>query len=138
MLSQNQNTTDLEKALVHAHSIHKKPEITLYGCTSHRRLDHTQAALRWLTKDPSIRLLASPLQSIVFVDDKLLLPNPDRLNWRVSIIPYTKTATVNLTGMEWSGKQIVLNETRSAISNRTIGYTPSIRVTKGSVLVFIG
>lgn len=134
----DQNSTDLEKALRHAHTLADNVEITLYGFTSGQRLDHTQAAIQWLIRDRSIRCVAAPMQGIFFVDTVLRLPNPDKLFLRVSIIPYTPTATITIVGMEWSGKDIVLNNEYSAISNRTIGYTPYISVTEGSVLVFVG
>lgn len=137
-LKKDQNTTDLEKALRHAHTLSDDVEITLYGFTSGQRLDHTQAALQWLTRDRSIRCVAAPMQSIYFVDSTFKLPNPDKLAWRVSIIPHTPTATVTISGMEWSGKDIVLNHEYSAISNRLESYTPHISVTDGSVLVFVG
>lgn len=137
-LTKDQNTTDLEKALRHAHTLGDDVEITLYGFTSGQRLDHTQAAIQWLARDRSIRCVRAPMQSIYFVDSTFKLPNPDKLAWRVSIIPHTPTATVTITGMEWSGKNIVLNNEYSAISNRLESFTPHISVTDGSVLVFVG
>ncbi len=134
----DQNSTDLEKALRHAHTVKDDIEITLFGFTSGRRLDHTQAAIQWLIRDRSIRCVAAPMQSIFFVDSVLKLPNPEKLNWRVSIVPHTPKATVSISGMEWDGKNIVLNNEYSAISNRTIDYTPYISVTDGSVFVFVG
>lgn len=135
--SSDQHTTDLAKALHHAHTIDESVQITLFGFTSSIRLDHTQAAVQALITDPAIHSIVTPSQTIYVVHSDITIQHSGTRQATVSIVPVENTATVIITGMKWSGSNICINSSGSGMSNTIINQSATITVSTGSVLVYV-
>lgn len=128
----DQTTTDLQKGIQYIEQHYHDYQIDLFGCTSHDRLDHTLAAIQSLTQNDQIHCLYTPYQVLRIIRQSFTQSSIDEF----SLLPVTATATVELTGCQWSGP-FTLDNTYSGLSNRAIQDIISITVRSGIVL-FIG
>lgn len=135
--NRDQNTTDLQKALIW---IEEQPwateyTIDLFCVTSHDRLDHTLAALSLVQNNPHVRTLYSAWQRFHLIHDQLLLTENFGTNF--SLVPLGEAAVVNVAGCEWSGHDIRLDQHRSGISNKITASPAIVTVTEGAVWCII-
>lgn len=136
--STDQDTTDLAKAITYAQTLAERIEIDLIGFSSAERLDHTQAAIFCIMRYPHIiRSVITPTQRVFYTNSEIVLIKPNALVYTLSLLPITKTATVNLQGLQWSGENIVINSEGSGMSNLMIEERVVIKVEDGAVLIYM-
>jgi thiamine pyrophosphokinase len=135
-LQADQNTTDLQKALVRAQQLAagQSYSVELFSMTSGSRLDHTLFALQLLATNPIIATLYTPHQVIRCIRQQW--------SWRgatgrtISLLPVLGSASVTLTGLAWSGDAVQLNIKRPGISNVITADTARVIVLSGAVYSF--
>ncbi|MFA5995161.1 MAG: thiamine diphosphokinase [Patescibacteria group bacterium] len=138
IILQNQTTSDLQKALCWCKKkFNKSLEcIDLFCVTSTTRPDHAQAAIQALVHVPFIKKIYTGQHTIqcLHANDTVRLTKTK--SNRISLIPYGKTAHVTLTGLAWSGNNLLLNATtHSGISNHITAKQASVQVNNGTVLL---
>lgn len=133
----DQHTTDLAKAIAHAHTLDQSLHITLFGFTSSARLDHTEAAIHALTTNPAIDCIITPSQTLYVVRSSLTIHNPTPRPLTVSLLPVANSATVHIEGMQWSGSDIIINAQGSGMSNTITDQQATVTATQGSVLMYV-
>ena len=133
MHTTDQNTTDLQKVLAVAPA---DATIDLYGVISEERFDHTLTVLQLLRTDKRIqRIITEHWITEIYRAQStanLLLP----LHTVISIVPVTTSATVSLTGLQWSGT-VQLSAHRSGISNVVTALPARVTVDNGSIFVML-
>lgn len=132
-INRDQNTTDLQKALASITALDPPDDYTLdfFCVTSHERFDHALTALWLLFVDPHVHTIYTPFQAIRLIRKECQLNEPT--GTPLSLVPVGEKAVVDIEGCEWNGVDIVFDQNRSGVSNRTVAETARITVKAGVV-----
>jgi len=98
----DQNYTDLDKALNYTINRLRASEVIIFGATG-GRLDHTVTALNMLVKygrSARLRLIDSDAESFL-VPDEVILADSGQIGRTLSLMPLGDVSGVWLTGVHW-------------------------------------
>jgi thiamine pyrophosphokinase len=131
----DQETTDLDKALVHAFDELGLPALTVLGATG-GRVDHAVGNLGLLAREArgeDLAFLAGDHRIVAVTGEAVLAATPGE-TW--SFFAFNSAVRVTLEGVKWPIAETVIDLAgRPSISNQAVSETVTIRAAGGTVVV---